>query len=349
MIGATALHTRAACDNCGEMPATREGPGATVLCDGCGAVRPANDDAQGAFCARPLCTRCNEPAFLRLKYGDLCSACFAISNSVASTPQDAKVTAAAPSALPQVAAAVTSPSKEPDALALLFCRPLRRSSGITKGDRPGTETSAPRQTTLESIEGLELNFASATSEDGNAQRHGITESGEFVVTSGRSESLHSSNAEPACNRGRVRDSVAVGRDRQLNSACGGAESRSAWGGFARSLHTGDVEAGIASGPQDSISDGAVSGTLPSGEPEPSVTLACAPSESALPQGGPPVTAAAEILRAPVSDFFDLEIDALVSGLEVGWALERRNSTTLRVVAASDSASNDISKSSIASI
>jgi hypothetical protein len=46
--------------------------------------------------------------------------------------------------------------------------------------------------------------------------------------------------------------------------------------------------------------------------------------------------------------FDLETDALVSGLEVGWALERRNSSTLRVVAASDSAENSKSNS-VASI
>jgi hypothetical protein len=42
--------------------------------------------------------------------------------------------------------------------------------------------------------------------------------------------------------------------------------------------------------------------------------------------------------------FDLETDALVSGLEAGWILERRNSQTLRVVAASDTASAENSKS-----
>jgi hypothetical protein len=50
----------------------------------------------------------------------------------------------------------------------------------------------------------------------------------------------------------------------------------------------------------------------------------------------------------VTPIFDLETDALVTGLEAGWALERKNSSTLRVAAASDSASNDISKSVSAS-
>jgi hypothetical protein len=139
MNGATALHTRAACDNCGEMPATREGPGGTVLCDGCGAAKPANDDTQAASCALPLCARCQEtPAFFRLKDGDLCSACFAISISVASAPQGANVTAAASKALaPASAAVVTPPSKPREALAWLLA-PLRRSSDLPQGGSPVT-------------------------------------------------------------------------------------------------------------------------------------------------------------------------------------------------------------------
>jgi hypothetical protein len=48
-------------------------------------------------------------------------------------------------------------------------------------------------------------------------------------------------------------------------------------------------------------------------------------------------------------FIDLEFDALVDGLVVGWRRDLRNSQTSASRAASDSASNDISKSSTASI
>lgn len=268
-----ALQTNSRCDECGE-PAIRETDDGAFFCAApldapCGTA--ANNNGHGAFCVRPLCTRCPEPAFFRLKGGDLCSACFAISNSFASTPQDAKVTAAVPSALPQVAAAVTPPSKEPDALALLFCAPLRRSSDITKGDRSGTETTA-----LETLQRVEP-------------------ARDIESTLGG-----------AC--GSERDGFGA-----TNSDCGGGESRPAWGGFAQSLHTGDVEAGVASGPQDSI--------------------------PALPQGGSPVTVGGLLGAPAVTPIFDLETDALVSGLEAGWTLDRRNSQTLRVVAASDSAEN----------
>lgn len=210
--------------------------------------------------------------------------------SVASTPQDAKVTAAVPSALPQVAVAVTSPSKEPDALALLFCAPLRRSSNITKGDRPGTEISAPRQNTLEPTEGLKFS---------GDQPAGVCSSERDGFGATNSSSCGSAQSGRGCKLGATGPESS---DLDGDNRAGGSSERGRY-----------AQAGVTTGPQDST--------------------------PALPQGGSPVTVGgdARALAPAVTPIFDLETDALVTGLEAGWALERRNSSTLRVVAASEMA------------
>jgi hypothetical protein len=158
MIGATALHTRAKCDECAR-PATREGVGGIVLCDGCaiGLPRPANDDLiAAALNSLRICTRCQiRPAMLRVdETRALCSECWRqldaklsdFSNfSFAVATRGDKVTAAVKPA-PGPSAAVTAFSKQPDLLALLFCAPLRRSSDITKGDRPCLTSSGAADT-----------------------------------------------------------------------------------------------------------------------------------------------------------------------------------------------------------
>jgi hypothetical protein len=129
MIGETALSTRTKCDECRVRTATRE-TAAGVFCETCEPDVPwhANNNAQGASCALPLCTRCqSDPAFFRVKEGDFCSACFASTKSdssfAATTPGDNVTAAVKPT--PGPSAAVTPPSKQPDVLALLFCAPRR--------------------------------------------------------------------------------------------------------------------------------------------------------------------------------------------------------------------------------
>jgi hypothetical protein len=110
----------------------------------------ANDDAQGAFCAIPICTRCQaKSAFVRDdESAGFCAECWLKikaqndSSFAAATPGENVTAAVKPAPAPGPSAAVTPPSKEPDVLALLFCAPFRRSSDITKGDRPGTELTA---------------------------------------------------------------------------------------------------------------------------------------------------------------------------------------------------------------
>jgi hypothetical protein len=110
MNGATALHTRAPCDECGNVPATREGVGGAIFCNTCDG---ANDDALGALlrgilAGRPPCSLCNtKPARLRVNGKLVCSEC---SSFAVATPGE-NVTAAAestPGPKLRTAAAVTS-------------------------------------------------------------------------------------------------------------------------------------------------------------------------------------------------------------------------------------------------
>jgi hypothetical protein len=351
MIGATALHTRAACDNCGEMPATREGPGGTVLCDGCGTVKPANDDAQGAFCARPICARCLEPAFVRLKDGDLCSACFTISNSVASPPQNAKVTVAAPSALPQVTAAVTTFSKPPEALALLFCAPFRRSSDITNGDRPGTEAPA----LFDSLEILDLasvlsgtpGACSSEREDVGASNsksracEGDGSNADGSKTSDGSARYSSGDGlgiqQPGSNeQGRARDRAkcpAVSGNSSCDAPCGAPCD-------ARPCRDGGVSVTPTSSPDESNPDSA--SAPPPSTADASSKLATLRRDAVFSSAGSveqatrdnlagpmPLLRSSEILGSGAN--FDPELDRLVSALEArGFAPSDDNSNSVSV-------------------
>lgn len=115
MSAATALHTRAPCDECGEMPATREGIGGAIFCNTCDGT---NDDVLGALlgaiiAAPPLCTRCRaRPAFLRIDATlILCAGCLSESdvrlldsiNLNTSPPQDVATTGPLPTAASVVA------------------------------------------------------------------------------------------------------------------------------------------------------------------------------------------------------------------------------------------------------
>jgi hypothetical protein len=132
MNSATALHTRAPCDECGEMPATREGPGGSIVCDGCGAAKPANDDALGALLgaiirARPLCSICQiRPALLRTSAGTVCSECSSF--PAPSSSSAGEYVTVAEKSPPDQAAAVTTNSRNGASI----------SSDITKGDRHET-------------------------------------------------------------------------------------------------------------------------------------------------------------------------------------------------------------------
>lgn len=360
MIGATSLHTRAACDNCGEMPATREGPGGTVLCDGCGAVKPANDDAQGSFCARPLCSRCSEPAFLRVdETNAFCAECWLKieahlendSSFAATTPLGDNVTAAV-KPTPGPSAAVTPPSKEPDVLALLFCAPFRGSSDITKGDeheahqrhfvnidrrRPEPEMNFCFDNAKESTHDVEVRIGAA----GKGPRLSSPERGR-AAASDTADQISSSGD-------------GLGTQQPGSITWSGSDATPAPSGRARNR-------AICPTVSWNSSSGAPCDALPCRDGGVSVTSTRSPDEtnSDSASASPPSTADASSKLAtlrqdavfsstdPGMCGFDLETDALVSGLEVGWALERRNSSTLRVVAASDSAENSKSNS-VASI
>jgi hypothetical protein len=170
----------------------------------------------------PICAHCVTAMLKRIRIPN--------SNFAVAPSSGENVTAAGLSPLPSAApAAVTPLSRE--------C--ASRSSDITKGDRPGTELTAPRQNTLEPVRDFESSFTSTTSKDGNVHCDGITES---IAASGRSESLHSSNAEPACNRGRNRDSVTGGESAaqsfsSLNSFSGIGSARET----SAMLHPGAVD------------------------------------------------------------------------------------------------------------
>jgi ribosomal protein L37AE/L43A len=121
MNGATALHTRAPCDECGEMPATREGEGGIIICDRCGAASPHVNDSVahapdplgallgGMLACRPMCLRCKtKPALLRLASGVFCSEC----SSFAAVPFGENVTVAGFPSSPSAPAAVTINSRD---------------------------------------------------------------------------------------------------------------------------------------------------------------------------------------------------------------------------------------------
>lgn len=329
MIGETALSTRTKCDECRIRTATRETP-AGVFCDACEPDAPhaANDDALGASCTLPLCSHCqSDPVFFRVKEGDLCSACFAISNSVASTPQDAKVTAAAPSALSHAAVAVTPPSKEPEVLALLFCRPVRRSSeragfGATDSVLSNENTKGRWSPGREDMEtsGPALFAADEASEDVETDSsvpwsppcRGINgDLGPTLLPAPFGVSNLACDALVLHRGGSATSSsgtLAQDRPDTNSSSCGGVEgTRAPFGRHGGALDGSspaqpkNPKAGIKSGPQDSISAGVVEQSTrdnldgPTGLLSSSATLG---PGTTLPQGGSPVTVGAGLV--PVS-------------------------------------------------
>jgi ribosomal protein L37AE/L43A len=288
-MSVAALHTRAICDECRDIPATREVEGGIIVCERCDTTPAANDDALGALLggmlrATPLCSRCSNPAFLRVDETIvLCPDCWLRVD--AHLENDSSFAVAAFSG-ENVTVAV-KPTPDPSATVTPLSRDCAsRSSETTKGDRPGTEE--PALETLQRLEpagDLESTLGGAC----GSERDG------FGATNSNSNSCGSTTRP--CTPGIRLETIGTRAGNPLTEQ-------------------GD------SSPQDST--------------------------PALPQGGSPVTVAAHVrgLAATVTPIFDLETDALVSGLEAGWILDRRNSSTSRVVAAINMASADNPKSEI---
>ncbi len=329
MIGATALHTRAPCDECGDVPATREDENGIVLCDGCVEAPPSDPLGKILYgmgvVGRPLCS--DKP---------VCTWCSSFADGIASSGGIA--TAALPS-VPSVAVAVATNSELP-----------RGGSPVTVGVRLEPASAVTPISVSETNEGGSheahqlvthsrrrpesgMNFGSETTEEsahdvevrigaaGKGPSLSLPERGRAAATD-TADQIFSSGDEPGIQQPR---SIEQGRarDRAIcpavsgNSSCGS----SARGASATAHGKGSIPCAIGSGQFDSVT------LLKPDAPGPQDSIfSCA-------HPGPCCG----------------NLDAIVSDLEAGWDRERRNSTTFRVVAASESAANSISESSKASI
>jgi ribosomal protein L37AE/L43A len=139
MIGATALHTRAPCDECGDVPATREDDGGIIVCARCDTTPAANDDVLGALLggmlrATPLCSRCSQPAFLRVDGTIiLCAECWL---AVEAHLENDSSFAVAPISGENVTAAGSSPLPTAPAAVTLIPQPAKAGGASTVGARP---------------------------------------------------------------------------------------------------------------------------------------------------------------------------------------------------------------------
>jgi ribosomal protein L37AE/L43A len=138
MNGATALHTRAPCDECGDVPATREVDGGIIVCERCNAAPPANDDVLGSiFRPIPLCSSCSNPAFVRVDLAIiLCAECWL--KVVSHLENDSSFAAATPGE--NVTAAV-KPTPGPSAAVTNISRECASRSSAT--DKEGKNEAAP--------------------------------------------------------------------------------------------------------------------------------------------------------------------------------------------------------------